>query len=359
VVAFTDRGLERDYLYGKALAALIRDDGYVAVHPDVELTHLKIEQQSEGSLTLTGTTGEVTTIFGGAGQIHEPEPESLSTIIQKLNERYGTNFDPEDQLFYDAVFEKLTKRPDIQQAAAANAPDAFKLVLEKEAMSGVLDQLGSSENMALAYVDNPAMQADVLAAYLPFVQGRARVLHQEHCDIVELLGPDRESTHLEYKATLRTHADDGEPFKPLETASLKTIAAFMNGSEGGTLLIGVADDGTVHGIESDYTSFGKSDRDPRDRFQLHLANIVAASMGEAAATNIRPYIHHVDGHDICRVQVDPSAFSVDAKVIYQKPNEPKETRTEFFVRIANGTRPLNSVEREKYILKRWGRSAAT
>ena len=193
----------------------------------------------------------------------------------------------------------------------------------------------------------------MLAAYLPLIQGRGRSLHQEHCPIVDLLGPDKESTHLEYKATLRTHAATGETFKPLETASLKTIAAFLNSRDGGTLLIGVADDGTVHGLDADYASRSKADHDPRDRFQQHLANIITSAMGDAAATNVRPYIHHVDGHDICRVQVDPCGFPVDAKVIHEK-NGPKETRSEFFVRVANGTKALDAVEREKYILSRWG-----
>jgi type I restriction enzyme R subunit len=353
VVSFTDVKLERDYLYCKALAALIREGGAEAVHPDVELTHLKLEQTFEGSVTLSETTGEVTTIFG-AGRLHDPVEEPLSQIIARLNERFGTDFAPEDRVFYDAVFEKLTKRPDIQQAAAVNTPENFKLVLAKEAMAGVLDQLGVAEAMALAYVDNPDMQADVLAAYLPFVQGRAKVMHQEHCDIVDLLGPDRESTHLEYKATLRTHADSGEVFKPLETASLKTIAAFMNSREGGTLLIGVADDGTVHGLDSDYASRSKMEQDPRDWFLQHLANTISTSMGDAAATLVRPQIHQVNGGDVCRVQVDPAGFPVEATVIYQKPDGPKETRTEFFVRVANGTKALNSVEREKYIGGRWG-----
>jgi hypothetical protein len=171
---------------------------------------------------------------------------------------------------------------------------------------------------------------------------------------VDLLGPDRESTHLEYKATLRTHADSGETFKPLETASLKTIAAFMNSREGGTLLIGVADDGTVHGLESDYASRSKTDQDPRDWFLQHLANIISTSMGDAAATLVRPQIHQVNGGEVCRVQVDPAGFPVDAKVIIQKPGGPKETRTEFYVRIANGTKALDAVEREKYIAGRWG-----
>ncbi len=354
VVAFTDAKLERDYRFCKALAAFIKTGGAEAVHPDVELTHLKLEQTFDGSVTLTETTGEVSTIFGGTGKLHEPDAEPLSVIIERLNERFGTTWDPEDRVFYDAVFDKLSKRPDIQQAAAANTPENFGLVLEKEAMGGVLDQLGTSEEMALAYVDNPELQAEILKVYGPLVQGRAKVLHQEHCDVVELLGPDKESAHLEYKATLRTHADGGETWKPLETATLKTIAAFLNSREGGTVLIGVADDGSVHGLDSDYASRSNRDQDPRDWFQQHLANIISTSMGEAAATNVRPQMHHVDEHDLCRVQVDPAGFPVDAKVIYQKPNEPKETRTEFFVRVANGTKALNSVEREKYIAQRWG-----
>ena len=82
-------------------------------------------------------------------------------------------------------------------------------------------------------------------------------------------------------------------------------------------------------------------------------------MGDAAATNVRPYIHHVDGHDLCRVQVDPCAFPVPARVIYQKPGGTKEARTEFFVRVANGTRVLDAVEREKYVLGRWGSSVSS
>ena len=115
----------------------------------------------------------------------------------------------------------------------------------------------------------------------------------------------------------------------------------------------MADNCSVHGLDSDYDSRTKKDQDPRDWFQQHLANIISASMGDAAATNVRPHIHLVDGHDLCRVQVDPSGFPVDAEVVVQKPNQPKETRIDFYVRVANGTKALNSVEREKYIAQRW------
>ena len=56
------------------------------------------------------------------------------------------------------------------------------------------------------------------------------------------------------KSTLRTCADSGEVYKPLETMTIKTIAAFLNSRDGGTLLIGVGDDGAPFGLESDYAS---------------------------------------------------------------------------------------------------------
>ena len=107
--------------------------------------------------------------------------------------------------------------------------------------------------------------------------------------IGDLLGTDMESTTLEYKSTLRTQAPGGEVYKPLEGSSLKTIAAFLNSREGGTLLIGVADDGTVYGLDSDYASLHKNGKDDRDLFQLHLANLVSSSMGDAAGT----YLYYV------------------------------------------------------------------
>ncbi len=69
------------------------------------------------------------------------------------------------------LFDKLTKRPDVEHAAAFDTPGNFKLVLAKEAMAGVLDQLGVAEAVALVYVDIPGMQAGVPAACLPFVSG--------------------------------------------------------------------------------------------------------------------------------------------------------------------------------------------
>jgi type I restriction enzyme R subunit len=355
VVSFTDSKLERDYLFSKALLASLPTDagdgGSIDVSAEVELTHLRLDKISEGSIAIDTDADDVTTFFGG-GRRFDPDDEPLSRIIEQINERFGTTFAPEDRLFYDAVAEKLAGREDMQQAAAANSPENFKLLLQKEFLGGVIDQLATSEDLAVRYIDDADLQQLVLAAYLPMIQSRAKAAWQEHCPIGDLLGQKLESGTLEYKATLRTHADGGEVFKPLETASLKTIAAFMNSRTGGTLLIGVADDGSVCGLASDYASLHKEGQDDRDRFQLHLASIVTASMGAAAAANLTVSMETVAGHDLARVHVAPSGFPVDAEVTVDRKGQ-LEKKTAFYVRVANGTKDLEETERQKYVTAHW------
>lgn len=354
VVSFTDTKLEGDYLFCKALSSFIRPAGDAGLDlgSAVELTHLRTERTFAGSLALDATHGEVTTIFSGAGREHQPDEEPLSKIIATLNARFGTSWAPEDRVFFDVIADKLAAQPAIQQAAAVNTAENFKLVLAKAFVQQLVTQMNVAEDMALKLIDDEVMQDEVVAAYLPIIQGKAKVAWQEHCPIVELLGPGKESGHLEYKSSLRTRSRTGEVYKPLETASLKTIAAFANNRDGGTLLIGVADDGSVAGLASDYASLRKAGKDDRDVFQLHLVNIVAAAMGAAAAATLSVQLHSVNGGDVCRVHVRPSAVPVDATVTVDKNGQMSRT-TVFYVRAGNSTLGLDAAEKDKYLRDRW------
>src|SRR5207302_6489257 len=76
-----------------------------------------------------------------------------------------------------------------------------------------------------------------------------------------------ESKTLEFKSTLRWSVKEARKDDKLVThAVLKTVAAFLN-TEGGDLLIGVADDGSIVGIEQD-------EFESDDRFMLHLAQVI-------------------------------------------------------------------------------------
>ena len=71
---------------------------------------------------------------------------------------------------------------------------------------------------------------------------------------------------------------------------LKTLAGYMNGN-GGTLLIGVADDGAIVGLEKDYKTLKKQDR---DGFEQALMTAVATKIGGDACHSVQIVFHSVE-----------------------------------------------------------------
>ncbi len=102
-----------------------------------------------------------------------------------------------------------------------------------------------------------------------------------------------ESSKAEFKSTLRTNLKTGEKDARMEHAALKTVVAFLN-SKGGTLLIGVADDGTVLG--ADVASF-----ESRDRFLLHFNNLINSQIGSEYLPFINYGLVDLDGKPVLRV----------------------------------------------------------
>ena len=354
IVTFTDTKLEADFLFCKALAAFIRPAGEAGLDlgREVELTNLRTEQTFAGSLALQAEHGEVSTIFSGTGKQTQPEEEPLSRIIARLNERFGTEFGAADRVHLDAMFDHLAERPEVQRAAAVNSPENFRIFITRLFTHEVVRHVNVSQDLSLKLLDDDGARDLVLDTYLKFVQGKAKVAWQEHCPIGDLLDPDLESHHLEYKSSLRV-TTEGMVFRPLESASLKTIAAFANSRDGGTLLIGVRDDGTVCGLERDYETLAKPGKSDSDLFQLHLNNLIVASMGAALAANVTMQIHNVDGGDLCRVHVPPSGFPVDARVTLEGKNGQLVKKSMFYVRTGNATRALDGAEKTRYLLSRW------
>jgi type I restriction enzyme, R subunit len=356
IVTFGDTALERDYLFGRALLRFVRADAgsTVDLSDAVELTHLRLERRFSGSVSLSSDVGEVHTVYSGAGRQDEPESELLSHIIERLNEAFGTDWADSDRLVFDATADDLVHDHRVQAQAVNNTTENFLLVFGDLFQKALLGRLERNEKVIFKFLDNQELAAEVVRFYSTLVRNKAMVAYQEHCPIVELLGPGKESPHLEYKSRLRT-LQNGEKYKPLESATIKTVAAFLNSSDGGTLLIGVADDGTVVGLDADFASLRQPAKDDRDVFQLHLAGILVAAMGEAAVGNVGIQVHTVNGKDVCRVHVRPSAFPVDAKITVVDAKGQFQKKTAFFVRLANGTREIaDPAERQKYIVGRWG-----
>lgn len=152
-----------------------------------------------------------------------------------------------------------------------------------------------------------------------------------------------ESKTLEFKSTLRWSVKEARKDDKVVTHSvLKIIAAFLN-TEGGDLLIGVADDGSIVGIEQDQF---ESD----DRFMLHLAQVVRNRLGDRAGTCIDPKTQVVQGKTVCVVscQRSPEPVFLKWKGVEGAPDG------DFFVRSGPGTVKLPPDSAQKYVGIRFG-----
>lgn len=117
---------------------------------------------------------------------------------------------------------------------------------------------------------------------------------------MEDLISEGESDELEFKATLRWDLAEGAVSRKMEDAVVKAVAAFAN-SQGGTLVIGVDDDGQIIGLHHDYNSLGDADK---DKFERHLRGVLQQSLGKGfVATRIKVRFHEVGGAEVCQVDV--------------------------------------------------------
>ena len=72
------------------------------------------------------------------------QPVPLSQLIDVVNERFGTDFNQADQLFFDQIVEAAMADDGLRQAAAVNPGDKFELVF-KNLLENALRRAHGSE----------------------------------------------------------------------------------------------------------------------------------------------------------------------------------------------------------------------
>ncbi len=157
---------------------------------------------------------------------------------------------------------------------------------------------------------------------------------------VESLVQAGEGPTVEFKSSLRWDVLGKRVNKDLQRQVLKTIAAMLN-SEGGVLLIGVADDGSAYGIDADIQTLGRRDV---DGFAQTLASLVAEHIGPEFGAYSHSSFPEYQGRTICRVKVDASP-----KPVFTRDG----SGAEFYVRVGNTTRPLDAHAAHEYIGMHW------
>lgn len=146
-----------------------------------------------------------------------------------------------------------------------------------------------------------------------------------------------ETGATEFKSTLRTNLHTNQHDEKIHLSSLKTIAGFLN-AQGGTLLIGVADDGEVLGLSAD--GFPNE-----DKMSLHLVNLIKDRIGDVFLPYVHPHFEDQDGERILIVRCEKGP-----KAAFVKDGNQQR----FFVRGGNATTELSGNSVMEYVKQRFG-----
>ena len=164
-------------------------------------------------------------------------------------------------------------------------------------------------------------------------------------EIIELI-QQGEGSYIEFKSTARWNLRENKQDKAMEHEIVKTVAAFLN-ADGGTLLIGVDDDGEPLGLKNDYQTLRKQNN---DGYMLFLNNdLLLREIGKDSGTLFQITFHQVSGQDICRVVVQPSP-----KPVYVEVKDRSGKKEVFYLRGNNSSVKLSTEEVADYSKNRWG-----
>jgi predicted HTH transcriptional regulator len=192
-----------------------------------------------------------------------------------------------------------------------------------------------------------------------FLQERRRMLAEELNDFLEKLTKTEESNievsidqiitegeseELEFKSSIRWNYKAEMVDKKMENVIMKSICAFGNG-QGGKLIIGVDDEGEILGLDYDFNSLGGD----KDKFELHLRNLINDNFGKVFATNnIKINFETINDNDICVMEIKKSI-----KPLYVEISENNQKAKRFYVRSGNTSQELSIEDINEYISSRF------
>ncbi len=145
-----------------------------------------------------------------------------------------------------------------------------------------------------------------------------------------------ETSQVEFKAALRMNLHTRQADPRIELSALKTIAGFLN-TRGGTLIIGVTDEGTPIGVEEDGFS-------SEDKLHQHLDNLIKGRIGPEFTMWIHPRFEEYQDKRVLAVECWESK-----KPVFVKDG----SADRFYIRTGVSTTELTTAQAHEFIKQRF------
>lgn len=267
---------------------------------------------------------------------------SLAELLETVNQFSGRimgeiSLEESETHPFPAVLRQFYQRMPFEQKTAVqalNSRHGSGIVLPLLFVSGEISSVEYANGLIALRIKSKQQLPEILAGMAKIESWLDCGLrkHRTEKQIAGMIS-NGEGDAIEFKSTLRWDIRAGKTNPAIEHACLKTIAAFLN-SSGGTLLIGVRDDGSIEGIETD--------RLPNeDKFLLHLWTLIRTCLGRDFSPYIRTRLEKADEKTVCIVSCQPSS----RPVFLRQPGFSEE----MYIRVGPSSNAMSISEALKYI----------
>ena len=163
IVPYGDPDQEMLYSYGHFLLPhlpLDRDDAVVKLGREVALQYYRLERVSSGPIHVAEGDSQYVRPPTEVGTGRPQDPKApLSEIIEVLNERFGTQFNEVDRLFFQQLKEKACNDETVVETARANPRDRFELGIKSRLDELMIERMSENDQLATRYLSDETFRS--------------------------------------------------------------------------------------------------------------------------------------------------------------------------------------------------------
>ncbi|MDF2877166.1 MAG: type restriction-modification system restriction subunit [Anaerocolumna sp.] len=174
IVRLDDKGMHKFFAYSKFLLRKLPREkfGTVDLNDEVNLQYYRLQKIFEGSISLEKGEPLPNTLHAGkAGKDVEKSP--LSELIEKLNERFGTEFGDMDKVLEQFVAD-MEKNEQLRTQAQNNSKEHFKFPFNDAFMDIVVDRMMQNKEFCEKILDDEKFGNTVKDLMVDYVYTKLR-----------------------------------------------------------------------------------------------------------------------------------------------------------------------------------------
>ena len=174
VARMMDKDIQSKYIFCKYLNKTLPKEHETVIDLDdkIELEYYRLEKKFEGSIELTSEEGELNPPKGMIGK-KEEEKEPLSVLVDKINQRYKTNFTNMDKVM-EQITQDFLDDEEMVNLAKHNDPESFRKVYNDEFQRKAFRRYQQNTDMFEKMMSEPGYMEDFMTSMFKFIYDKLK-----------------------------------------------------------------------------------------------------------------------------------------------------------------------------------------